>query len=195
MAGTQKAKAGKTRVLPGVYGGAKRQRSSSGGMRPLHQPPRMLPDFSGQAMGYEFPRKRATPNQMQRLRRLVIDYLRKSVAVQTDFSSELLGEAFGLKERQAQTVVGKARQEARRMGGGHNTWLVKSVLLGMHTRKIAGVLGTPHTTDTRHLFRLISELVSDLERLLHWMPSTDQAAMRMWAAAFQVDYHEWLRQE
>ncbi len=124
-------------------------------------PPRTIPQEPAQTMGYRFPSTPATPKQLVALRRLMLAYLRNHVCKEfSQVSVELLGELFGLQERQAKSVVSQSR------GMNHTSYveLVLRLLHAMHTGEIAGVLGTPKSMDTRWLFRLVYEFDPTAER-------------------------------
>jgi hypothetical protein len=113
-----------------------------------------IPSEAAQSCGYRFPQDRATPTQMHALRRLMRDYIR-TIAVKrfSNISVDLLGDVFGLEDRQAKTVVARARNLEIRAEAD----FVLQVLRGMHTGEIAGVLGTTKNMNTRYFFRLVYE--------------------------------------
>jgi hypothetical protein len=132
-------------------------------------------------MGYLFPSTPATPKQIAYLRRLMRDHLRNTLVCQyPEVSVDLLGDVMGLADRQAQTVVSKARN----LDGTAEANLVLIVLHGMHTGELAGVRGTPKNMDTRWLFRTIYEFIiisyRDLPSSIfpNWIPLPSSAALR-----------------
>ncbi len=123
-------------------------------VRTGRKPPKIVPEEPAQSMGYRFPNAPATPKQLGALRRLMVEYLRNHISNKfSEASVELLGELFGLQERQAKTVVSHSRS----LQCTAEADLVLRVLHGMHTGEFAGILGTPRSLDTRWFFRQVYE--------------------------------------
>jgi hypothetical protein len=135
--------------------------------------------------GFRFPDTTATDAQSRELRKIIVDFLRRMTLHRySGFGAETLAEAVGLSERRTADLV----KEVRLPGRDETAELAKTVLQSMLSGRIAGVLGTPHTKDTRELFRLISVVVE------REVDQPDANAFRMLKAAFDVDYLIWIKE-
>jgi hypothetical protein len=145
------------------------------------------------ANGYRFPSTAQTASQAKDLGRIVQNYLRIFIARQLhEFSVETVGEALGLGERQAKTVI----KNACELPWSAQVELTMDVLQGMVERRIAGVLGTPKTLDNRKVFRVVYETdyFTRLSEAPRGLPGPDSGQqMLMLHAAFCIHYHEWIR--
>ena len=146
--------ASNSKATPKIVGGRKSRRTGGEMVRTGRKPPKIVPEEPAQSMGYRFPDAPATPRQLAALRRLMVEYLRNHISNKfSDASVELLGELFGLQERQTKTVVSHSRS----LQCTAEANLVLRVLHGMHTGEFAGILGTPKSQDNRWFFRLVYE--------------------------------------
>jgi hypothetical protein len=125
------------------------------------------PKIAERTMGYRFPKDPATVAQLAALKGIMREFLRiDTIKRFPDVSIDLMGNLFGLGERQAKTVV----KEARDLEGSADLYLVIRVLHGMLSREIAGTLGTPKSMDVRWLFRRVYDF--DLDRYRGKWPLT-----------------------
>jgi hypothetical protein len=134
--------------------------------------------------GYRFPDTGATESQRQTFLKIVTEYFRReTVRRYAELGAEAVAGIMGLKERQAQTLL----NEVAAQKGDPVIELAKTVFHSMHTRKIAGVLGTRHSKTSRAVFRLINTIDADR------VPG-DHDLFYKWMAAFRIDYEAWERE-
>ncbi len=163
-----------------VWGGSRRGRGKGNRLGQRRGKDCKNPDMA-HSMGYRFPDSPATDSQDRELGKIAVDYLRKMALHRFGgFSAETLAESIGLGKRRTTDLV----KEVSERGRDETVELAKTVLHGMYTGRIAGVLGTMPTKDSRELFRLVNT-VADRE------VKEDTSVFRMWKAAFSVDYLVW----
>lgn len=172
-------------LLPG-----RKYRRSGGGRSPLGRERRpQVPLQAAQSRGLRFSCDAATPAQLKSLDNLIVSYLRTYVARRfPDLPVECLSSVFGLGERQTQTIVSRARNEA----DSSDAFLGIELLHGMHSGKYAGVLGTPKYQTTRWLFGTV-HYFDWRDVRFEGACDQDHDAFRTLHGAFQIDYTTWLR--
>jgi hypothetical protein len=174
-----------------IYGVKRRKVGAN--HRRTSKPRLAIPDWYAWSKGYEFPDTPQTPAQARELEKIIQKFVRVHCAKRlVDMPIEMLGNALGLGERQAKTVLGPARK----LSHTPEIELTFDVLQGMHSGKIAGVRGTPKTLGNKYMFSKVfySGTHARLSEIPDGLASAEEAhIMRVWHSAFCIEYREWLR--
>jgi hypothetical protein len=142
--------------------------------------------FAGPAsFGLRFPDRPETTEQHREFEKIVVGYGRRVTVKQfSSFTDKTLGGILGLSDRQVRNI----RNQIKRPGRHHEDLeLTLEVLQGMQSSRIAGVLGTPHTEESRALFAVIH----NTDRGVAIMSGYEQGSFDMFKAAFDIDYELW----
>jgi hypothetical protein len=160
-------------------------------MRSMGEPPSTVPVENAEAMGFEFPTTEATDLMIWGLEQLVADFVRAVMARRYPLTAEVLGKAYGLAPRQAQTVVSRARSDSIPPEGR----LCLEVLRRMAAGTIPSIRGIPRTRWTRWLIAAVAGYDrDDWARDLPDLTPAERRALPVWHAAFKRDAREcgWL---
>lgn len=138
--------------------------------------------------GLRFPDKPETPEQHRELKKIMVGYIRQKTAKQFgEFTDETLSRVFGLCDRQVRNI----RNQIKRPGRYHEDLeLTLEVLQGMQCGRISGVLGTPHTDETRAFFAIIH----NTSRRFADMIADHVRSFDMFKASFDIDYKLWKKE-
>jgi hypothetical protein len=139
--------------------------------------------------GLRFPDKPETPEQHRELEKIVVGYGRRLTVKQLgDFTDKTLAGILGLCDRQVRNIRSQIKKPGRHP---EDLELALEVLQGMQSGRIAGVLGTDHTEETRALFAIIS----NTGRRTVEMDADHVRSFDMLKAAFDIDYRPWKKEE
>ena len=139
----------------------------------------------GASRGLRLPSDPESPAQAREWRKVISSYVRR-VTLKTfqQFENKTLASAIGLADRQTQTLLNQVRDPSR---GSEDLELAKEILQGMQSNRIAGVLGTDRTDESRAVFSIVFNVRCEWER----MTAEDTRAFTMLKAAFDLDYYAW----
>jgi hypothetical protein len=138
--------------------------------------------------GLRFPEKAETSEQRRELKKIAVGYLRRLTVKQFGaFTDETLSKVLGLGDRQIRNIRSEVRKPGRYP---EDLELTLEVLQGMQSGRIAGVLGTDHTEETRALFSIIS----NTGRRTVEMNADHVRSFDMLKAAFDIDYRIWTKE-
>ncbi len=160
------------------------RRSHQVGTRLRSRPgPICVPDQAAVAQGKQFADEKASPDQERNLRVLIVQHVRREmISRYRDLAVPTLAAAIGCGERKVQQLLQEIRKPDRRESVEFAVEIMRAMLL----RRIAGVLCTRHTEETRAVFKMVRD-VSEVEARLAGYGSD----FREWKAAFDVDYDFW----
>ena len=107
-----------------------------------------------------FDDEKATPKQEKELRDILSRYIRRKAIRCTDgLPAEAYVDALGVKARRAAEIVRESEEDEY----GCEVRLLVDMLTAMATRKIAGLLGTPHNGTSEWVFARVRSI--DLREL------------------------------
>lgn len=148
--------------------------------------PRCVPDHAAFAQGKRLSTDKASPSQERNLRDLIVRHLqRETIRVYQDLTVPTLAKATGLGERTVLQLLHEVRKPNRREAVEFAAEILRAMLL----KRIAGVLGTRRTRETRAMFKIVRG-VTEAEG---WSAGLD-SFFREWKAAFDFDYDLWERE-
>jgi hypothetical protein len=135
--------------------------------------------------GLRFPDKPETPEQHRELKKIAVGYVQRLMVKQFGgFTDETLAKALGVSDRQVRNI----RSQVKKPGRHHEDLeLTLEILQGMQSGRIAGVLGTPHTEESRELFSIIHAT----GRRNVEMDPEHVRSFDMLKSVFEIDYRPW----